>query len=260
MLELIEIIGMKRSGNAERKRKYCTVKCSYCESVVEMRYDTFMRSKSCGCLRAVKASKTALSLRTHKMSNTRLYQIWQSMKDRCYNPNNKRYNRYGGRGIAVCDEWRKDFIKFYDWATENGYSSDLTIDRVDNDRDYSHSNCRWTTSTVQSRNRSSNIKVQYNGKVVTLVELSESTKIPYSVLSARYEREGDTEMLTRPVNASTGRKRGENNNNAKITDDIAKNIKHKLDLGVPAIEIADHFNINKHIVYDIKRGKTWKHV
>lgn len=99
---------------------------------------------SCGCRR-----KTQLI--THGLSNTRLNSIWRGMKQRCVNPNKQHYERYGGRGITVCEEWNEDFQTFYDWAMANGYSDDLTIDRIDNDGDYEPSNCQWITQAENTR-------------------------------------------------------------------------------------------------------------
>jgi hypothetical protein len=79
---------------------------------------------------------------------TRLYQRWRGMKARCLNPNNVRFQRYGGRGIAVCGEWL-DYKPFHDWAVANGYREDLSIDRIDNDGDYEPTNCRWVTLVEQ---------------------------------------------------------------------------------------------------------------
>jgi hypothetical protein len=78
----------------------------------------------------------------HKMSHTRIYECWQHMKRRCYSPQDKRYNYYGGRGITVCDEWLKDFKNFADWALSNGYSDELTLDRIDVNGNYEPLNCR----------------------------------------------------------------------------------------------------------------------
>ena len=67
--------------------------------------------------------------------NRKLYRRYIHMKERCYDPNDKRYHRYGGRGIKICDEWLNDYKSFEKWAIENGYSEELTIDRIDNDGD-----------------------------------------------------------------------------------------------------------------------------
>jgi hypothetical protein len=76
---------------------------------------------------------------------TRLYRAWSKMKERCYNPNNKDFVRYGARGIGVCDEWRRSFAAFESWALANGYDDALTIDRRDNNQGYFPGNCRWVT-------------------------------------------------------------------------------------------------------------------
>lgn len=87
------------------------------------------------------------------MSSTNLFKRWQNIKARCYNPKAKRYERYGGRGIVVCDEWLHDFAAFANWAVQSGYLRELQIDRIDNDGPYAPNNCRWVTPLENSRNR-----------------------------------------------------------------------------------------------------------
>ena len=110
------------------------------------------RTTSCGCLRRDNGVKHAKSLTKHGQHNTRLYRIWNTMKNRCHNPNTKNYFRYGGRGVFVCDEWQS-FVPFYEWAMANGYQSHLTLDRIDNYSGYSPSNCRWATMKEQQNNK-----------------------------------------------------------------------------------------------------------
>jgi hypothetical protein len=80
----------------------------------------------------------------HGYSSTKLYTCWQNMKARCYNKNSERYEHYGAKGIAVCENWL-DFINFKNWAESNGYSENLTIDRINPELNYEPSNCRWLT-------------------------------------------------------------------------------------------------------------------
>jgi len=84
----------------------------------------------------------------------RLFRIFNSMHQRTTNSKHNKYEYYGGRGILICNEWLKDRTKFYDWALTNGYSSELTIDRNDNDKGYSPNNCSWKTKSEQQHNTS----------------------------------------------------------------------------------------------------------
>lgn len=88
----------------------------------------------------------------HGMKNTKLYDTWANIIMRCTNKNTPCYDRYGERGIAICEEWRNSFIEFYNWSINNGYSDDLSIDRINNNGNYEPSNCRWVNKTIQARN------------------------------------------------------------------------------------------------------------
>lgn len=125
------------------------------------------------------------------MSRTRVYRCYKSMLYRCYYPSCNDYKHYGARGICVCNEWRDDtwgFIKFYAWALNNGYSDNLTLDRIDVNGNYCPENCRWVTWKEQQNNKRVNVVIYYKGMYKTLMEWSEYLNIPYYVLGNRYER------------------------------------------------------------------------
>lgn len=107
--------------------------------------------KSCGCHR-FDSKNVRHGYASHKIYD-KLYHTWNGIKYRCYNPNSKDYKHYGGRGVRMCNEWLNDFMTFRSWALENGFSENLTIDRVDVNGNYEPSNCRWVTVAEQNRNK-----------------------------------------------------------------------------------------------------------
>jgi hypothetical protein len=108
-------------------------------------------TKSCGCH---KGAIAAARHYRHGKTDTPLFGVWKSMRQRCRNPKNKNWGHYGGRGIGICDEWG-DFEVFYYWAMSHGYVIGLTIDRIDVDKGYSPDNCRWATWHEQRINQRS---------------------------------------------------------------------------------------------------------
>lgn len=148
---------------------------------------------SCGCKREGMNS-------SHKLSKTRIYNIWAKMKARCTKESEKSYDRYGGRGISVCTEWI-DFVHFYNWSMANGYSKELSIDRINNDGNYEPSNCRWATTKVQASNTSRNVFIEHNGIRLTSAEWSLKLGSSYTLVSKRINQLGWDEIaaVTTPV-------------------------------------------------------------
>ena len=151
---------LEKNGN---KGIYYLVKCLKCGNTKKMRNDGIKNNKSCGCIKS--NFKHGLGLKS------KIYFMWHDMKTRCYNKKSDRYNAYGKRGITVCDEWRKDYIIFYNWALKNGWKEGLQIDRIDNDGNYCPDNCRFVTNIVNSRKRQNTIWVFINGVKVCLKEV-----------------------------------------------------------------------------------------
>lgn len=130
----------------------------------------------------------------------RLYRIWSGMKSRCSaKPGKEGYKNYASRGITVCDEWSKDFLAFYAWALNNGYSYDLTLDRIDNNKGYSSENCRWATQNQQHNNTRVNAKLTLNGETHTINEWSKKLGRPAGAIYRRkYMGWSDEDVLTVP--------------------------------------------------------------
>lgn len=141
-------------------------------------------TQSCGCLQKERARESAT---THGKSHTRLHRTWRHMVERCTNPNVRNYSDYGGRGITVCEEWRK-FDNFYQWAMQNGYYEDLTIDRINNNGNYEPNNCRFTDLTVQANNKRTNHLMTANGETKTLTQWANELGISYITLLYRVRR------------------------------------------------------------------------
>lgn len=159
-LTVIEYAG-KRVSQSGKASTMWKCKCD-CGNIKDVRQGSLRRgtTQSCGCLHK---EKVANMHRTHGLSteNKRLYKVWKEMRYRCSDPNNASYDRYGGRGISVCDEWQNNFEAFYKWSIANGYKEDiaesgknrLSIDRIDNGGNYEPTNCRWADDYVQAANK-----------------------------------------------------------------------------------------------------------
>lgn len=156
---------------SKRKRTYWLCICD-CGNLTEVETGNLRSSNtnSCGCYNKQRAKE---SNQKHGKCKTRLYNIYNNMKQRCTNKNNERYKDYGGRGIVVCNEWLDSFQTFHDWAMENGYKEGLTLDRVNNNKDYSPDNCHWADIKAKNRNKRSNRNITINGETHCLKEWCE---------------------------------------------------------------------------------------
>ena len=152
---------------------------------------------SCGCQKRKQCGSLNY---IHGKTDTPLYEIWKSMKQRCCNQNVSNYHNYGGRGIKVCDEWMRDFKAFYDWAITNGWKKGLSIDRINNDGDYSPSNCKWSTRTEQLNNTRQNKLLSYKGKIQTISQWAREIGMKEETLRTRLNLGWDVEKaLTTPI-------------------------------------------------------------
>lgn len=141
-----------------------------------------------------------------KGKKTRLYNIWLHMRERCNNPNFVYFNLYGGRGISVCDEWSHSYKVFKEWALENGYRDDLTLERKDNDGNYCPENCKWATPKEQANNRRSNRSLSFNGEQHNIEEWSKITGKPRTIIDSRLRRGWSVEKtLSTPILTKGGK-------------------------------------------------------
>lgn len=144
----LTLISEIRTGPRNRLAYLCRCDCGE-ERVVLKENLTTGRQRSCGCLSRETAKKVGERTKTHGMHKTRVYRIWAQMKRRCQVPSNGAYERYGAKGVTVCDRWQ-NFENFYeDMGDDNG----LTIDRINNELGYFKENCRWATWSEQAKNR-----------------------------------------------------------------------------------------------------------
>lgn len=142
---------------------------------------------------------------THGMSRSRLWRIWNSMKQRCENPNAISYKYYGEKGISVCEDWTV-FKNFCAWALNNGYAENLSIDRIDGNGNYEPSNCRWATNKEQQNHTSYNRLYTYNGETLNVMQWAEKTGLSPNMLYKRLLRGWDIEKALTTKNLRDWRK------------------------------------------------------
>lgn len=179
----------------DRKAVYWECHC-VCGKISEVRADQLKLgiTNSCGCLQQ---ERLKASVTTHGDSKTSLYKRYFKLIQRCENPKDPMYKDYGARGIR--NEFAS-FIQFKEWAYENGYEEELTLDREDNDGNYSPENCHWISNKKQQSNKRNNVVLEVEGKSQTLTEWANETGIPYAAMCSRVKRGwSDEDTVTIPL-------------------------------------------------------------
>ena len=180
------LVVIKRAENQGKQTKWlCKCDCGNVVAVMGSRLRGNI-THSCGCIQKEVARERSLK---HGGSTSKLRSVWKNMISRCYSKSDKEYNRYGARGIRVCHEWG-EYGNFYKWAISSGYNEDAkrgvcTLDRIDNNGNYSPENCRFVTMKEQSNNRRSNHIIDFNGESHTISEWADIIGIRPSALSRR---------------------------------------------------------------------------
>ena len=176
----------------EKHNHYWRFRCE-CGNKIVLRKNSVTSGNTTQCKQCSINSKKERAM-THGMTKTRLYREWAGIIQRCENPKDTSYKRYGKQGIAVCEEWHK-FEVFKDWAMANGYSDDLTIDRIDSNGNYEPSNCRWVDVVAQNNNQKTNVTFEYNGETHTLAEWSRLYGMNYHCFYARWQKNQNPDYL-----------------------------------------------------------------
>ena len=178
------LVVIEEAGRDKFKRTMWKCRCD-CGKEKIVPYAQLARgeTRSCGCLaRDVLVERSTVHGDSTRENPSRLYRIYSNIHTRCYTKTDPHYERWGGRGIKMCNEWKDDYLAFKEWALSSGYKDDLTIERIDNDGDYCPENCKWITHKEQARNKRNNHFLTYKGERKCLGEWCEIYNIPRSTL------------------------------------------------------------------------------
>ena len=191
----LTVLKFDHRGTEKSPRAYWLCKCDCEKEVVRNTHQlvTYTRCghiPSCGCMTKPQSREHHI---THGMSFTPIHEAWTSMKDRCYRKRYHNYERYGGRGITVCDRWRTSFENFYEDMSPT-WKPGLTLDRINNDGNYEPANCRWATRKEQNNNQERTIRI--NG--IPLQEFAREHGINPSTLYTRIRKGVPVEKLAIP--------------------------------------------------------------
>lgn len=201
------LTAIKLTGRSRNKKLLWQCQCECGKTVVVLGAGLFNgHTKSCGCLKRDMASIWPTKHGQSRVGRkTKEYTAWRGVVDRCTNPNNSAWKHYGARGIEVCERWRNSFENFFDdmGAAPNSKS---TIDRINNDKGYESSNCRWATMNEQARNRRNNRIIAFSGRSQCLAAWGHELGLSSDILSDRLRLGWSIEKaLTTPLLSRTGR-------------------------------------------------------
>lgn len=179
--------GIRVLGRAAPKGGRPTWECScHCGARFSATGTALRLGKTKECPTCARTSRVR-SATKHGDVGSREYIAYGAMKSRCYDPSNKRYPRYGGRGIAVCGRWLAAYSNFlFDMGRQP--SPQHTLERINTDGDYEPSNCRWATLIEQANNRSNNTRIEIEGRTQTLTQWSRETGVNRTVILKRIKR------------------------------------------------------------------------
>lgn len=204
---------VKRVESATNGSSQWLCRCD-CGNEIVLPYYTLKRRTrdNCGCI-----EKPHFNTK-HGGSNTALYNMWKLMIYRCENPKNNAYKYYGARGLSVCEEWH-DFLVFKKWVDDTKPDGEYTLDRIDNNKGYSPSNCRWASKSTQANNRRSNVQIDYNGETHNLMEWSSILGFDYKRVHNRMYKLGWTfeQAIQTPI-CEKKRNKVERKTNGRIFD------------------------------------------
>ena len=173
---IYRILGVCNQRAADGHLKY-HVECIYCGFTTDMKLSNIKQPKTC------KHNQT-------KWNNERIGKIFHNMKRRCYNKQSKDYRFYGGKQIEICEEWLSNPLEFEKWAMENGYDDHLTIDRINSNKNYEPSNCRWIPGDENSKIKASTSLINVDGVVHTGRDWAKILNIGTNIINTYIRQHG----------------------------------------------------------------------
>lgn len=241
---------------------YWKVQC-VCGAIKELSTSAAKQYQSCGCKRA---ELLASANTKHGMSggwrgkHPKIYRTWAGMLSRCSNSKLRCYADYGGRGIVVCERWHDFSVFLEDMGMPP--TAEHSIDRIDNNGNYEPGNCRWATNSEQSRNRSDNRYLEFDGQRKIVADWAKDTGLSEHLISSRLDVLGWTveRALTEPPGTSLGGCPGESHHKAKVTEDDVRAIRAARESGETAANLARKYGMQGAAISKICKRQLWKNV